>query len=210
MSDPYDIELGHTFSSPAARVWAALTEPDQFVRWYGPDGFPVDPVTVEIDARVGGRHRFVMVSEDDPSMRTGFDGSFTEVVPNNRLASSGTWHGIPGQDGGWASNLAVELSEEAGATHLWCARALTPREPPIGSGLLGDDAAQAGGAARRLTGSPRNRRPFRPPCANGQWPTRAARRPVVPGHDGPWTSMTSSKSTSSRYPRDRIRRPGAV
>ena len=118
MSDPYDIELSHTFSAPAARVWAALTDPGQFVRWYGPDGFPVDPVTVEIDARVGGRHRFVMVSEDDPSMRTGFDGSFTEVVPNNRLASSGTWHGIPGQDGGWASNLAVELSEEAGATHL--------------------------------------------------------------------------------------------
>ena len=43
MSDPYDIELSHTFSAPAARVWAALTDPDQFVRWYGPDGFPVDP-----------------------------------------------------------------------------------------------------------------------------------------------------------------------
>ena len=130
MSDPYDIELSHTLSAPGARVYAAFTDPDQFVRWYGPDGFPVDPGTVDIEARVGGRHRFVMVSEADPRMRTAFEGSFTDVVPNQRLASSGTWHGIPGQDGGWASNLAVELSEDAGGRVSSCARALTPREQP--------------------------------------------------------------------------------
>ena len=49
------------------------------------------------DARVGGLQRFVMVSEADPSVRTGFTGSFTEVVDNQLLASSGSWDGIPGQ-----------------------------------------------------------------------------------------------------------------
>jgi hypothetical protein len=50
-------------------------------------------------------------------MRTAYDGRFTELVPGRLLASSGTWSGIPGQDG-WQSNLRVELSHEDGKTRL--------------------------------------------------------------------------------------------
>jgi uncharacterized protein YndB with AHSA1/START domain len=51
----YDIELTRVFEAPPERVYQAFTDPDLFARWYGPVGFPVDPETVEIDARVGGR-----------------------------------------------------------------------------------------------------------------------------------------------------------
>jgi uncharacterized protein YndB with AHSA1/START domain len=114
----YDIEITRVFDAPPERVYQAFTDPDQFAAWYGPAGFPVDRDTVEIDARVGGRHRFTMVSDADASMRSAFDGRFGEVVPNALLESSGQWEGIPGQPGGWSSGLRVELHEEDGKTRL--------------------------------------------------------------------------------------------
>jgi uncharacterized protein YndB with AHSA1/START domain len=116
--DKYDIEITRDFDVPADRVYEAFTVPDKFARWYGPVGFPVSRDTVELDARVGGRHRFVMVSDADPAMRTGFDGHFTEIAENVRLASSGTWDGIPGQADPWPSNLRVDLQHDAGKTHV--------------------------------------------------------------------------------------------
>ncbi len=115
---PYDIELSHTLDASPERVYEAFTDPDQFARWYGPDGFPAQRETVEIDARVGGRQRFTMAGDADPSIRTGFDGRFTEVVANEVLTSSGTWHGIPGQEHGWPSNLRVEFDDQNGTTTL--------------------------------------------------------------------------------------------
>jgi uncharacterized protein YndB with AHSA1/START domain len=115
---PYDIELTHVFAAPCELVYRAFTDPDQFARWYGPLGFPADRNTVELDPRVGGVQRFTMVGEADPSMRTEFDGRFTEVVTNALLASSGTWYGVPGQQQGWPSNLRVEFHDDDARTRL--------------------------------------------------------------------------------------------
>jgi len=116
--DEYDIEIARDFDAPARRVYEAFIVPDQFARWYGPVGFPVSRDSVDIDARVGGRHRFVMVSDADPDMRSGYDGHFTEVAEDERLASSGTWDGIPGQANPWPSNLRVDLHHEDGKTNV--------------------------------------------------------------------------------------------
>jgi uncharacterized protein YndB with AHSA1/START domain len=117
-ADDYDIEITRDFDAPADRVFAAFTVPDQFARWYGPVGFPVVRDTVELDARVGGRQRFVMASDADPAMRSGFDGRFTEVAENVRLVSSGTWDGIPGQADPWPSNVRVDLHDADGKTRV--------------------------------------------------------------------------------------------
>jgi uncharacterized protein YndB with AHSA1/START domain len=117
-SPEYDVEITHVFDAPPERVYRAFTDSAEFARWYGPPGFPVDPETVELDARVGGRQQFVMVSEDDPSMRTAFDGHLVEVVENALLSSRGEWDGIPGQSAPWPSNLRVELHGENGKTRL--------------------------------------------------------------------------------------------
>jgi len=117
-SPSYDIEITRVFEAPPERVYQAFTDRDQFARWYGPVGFPVDPETVEIDPRVGGRHRFAMVSDADPSMRTVFDGQFDEVVRNRLLSSRGAWEGIPDQPGAWSSNLRVEFNADDGKTRL--------------------------------------------------------------------------------------------
>jgi uncharacterized protein YndB with AHSA1/START domain len=115
---PYDVEISRVLDAPPERVYQAFTDPDQFAEWYGPVGFPVPRDTVELDARVGGRQRFAMVSDADPSMRTGFDGRFIEVVPNVLLASRGAWDGIPGHAEAWASNLRVEFHDDDGKTRL--------------------------------------------------------------------------------------------
>lgn len=114
----YDIELTRVFDAPRERVYQAFTDPDEFAQWYGPVGFPARRDTVELDARVGGSQRFVMVGEADPSTRTGFNGRFTEVVANQLLASSGSWDGIPGQDDPWPSHLRVEFHDADGKTRL--------------------------------------------------------------------------------------------
>ena len=78
-----------------------------------------------------------MVSEADPSFRTGFDGRFTEVVPNELLVSTGAWGGIPGQTGTWDSNLRVELAEDGGTTRVVIREGPHPREPPTWDGNRG-------------------------------------------------------------------------
>jgi len=115
---PYDIEITRVLDAPPERVYQAFTDPDQFAEWSGPVGFPVHRDTVELDARVGGRQRFAMVSDADPSMRTGLDGVFIEVVQNVLLSSRGAWDGIPGQAGPWPSNLRVEFHDYNGKTRL--------------------------------------------------------------------------------------------
>jgi uncharacterized protein YndB with AHSA1/START domain len=115
---PYDVEITRVFDAPPERVYRAFTDPDQFAEWYGPVGFPVHRDSVELDARVGGRQRFALVSEADPSMRTEFDGRFVEVVQNVVLSSRGAWDGIPGQTEAWPSNLRVEFHGQDGKTRL--------------------------------------------------------------------------------------------
>jgi uncharacterized protein YndB with AHSA1/START domain len=117
-SPEYDVEITRVLDAPPQRVYRAFTDAEEFVRWYGPAGFPVDPESVELEARVGGRQQFAMVGEEDPSMRTAFDGRFVEVVENALLASRGAWDGIPGQTTPWPSNLRVELDEDDGKTRL--------------------------------------------------------------------------------------------
>ena len=108
-TEPYDIDLSRVIDAPPDRVYEAFTDPDQFATWYGPIGFPVERASVELDPRVGGRKRFAMVGEADPSMRTAFDGPFVEVIENELLSTSGAWAGVPGRRAagrrtcGWSS-----------------------------------------------------------------------------------------------------------
>jgi uncharacterized protein YndB with AHSA1/START domain len=115
---PFDIEVTREFDASRERVYQAFTVPDLFAEWYGPVRFPAQRDSVQIDPRVSGSQRFAMVSEDDPSFRTEWDGRFTEVVENELLASSGSWSGVPGQADLWESHLRVELQERDGKTRL--------------------------------------------------------------------------------------------
>ena len=67
--------------APRALVWRAWTEPEHFMRWWGPHDF-TSPVC-KIDLRVGGRYLAAM---RDPSGRDFYSaGEYREIVPPERL-----------------------------------------------------------------------------------------------------------------------------
>ena len=75
-------------ASPA-RIWAAITQPDQMIQWWGPDAGPT--LSAEADVRPGGRFsvvfRLLNGDEHNPT------GIYQEVIPERKLAF--TWD-LPG------------------------------------------------------------------------------------------------------------------
>lgn len=86
------IEVSRTFEAPLELLWKAWTEPEHFMKWYGPKGFTAPKC--EIDLRVGGRHLFGMLSPDGVEMYT--TGSYLEVVPMERLVYSDSYSDAEG------------------------------------------------------------------------------------------------------------------
>jgi len=78
-----DRELVLQREVPFARewVWTAMTEPEHQNRWWGPDGFRNDGVTM--DFRVGGAWTFDMVGPD--GTRYPNHSVFKEITPPARL-----------------------------------------------------------------------------------------------------------------------------
>lgn len=81
------VHLEAPLAATAAVVFTALTDPQQLAGWWGPHGFTVP--SVDLDLRVGGRYRFVMrPPEGDPFT---LEGEFLEVEAPDRLAYTFRW-----------------------------------------------------------------------------------------------------------------------
>jgi uncharacterized protein YndB with AHSA1/START domain len=113
-----ELVITRTFAAPRELVYKAFTDPDQLAQWFGPEGFSVPRDTVDIDARVGGHQRFVMVSDADPDMKAPVDATFTEVVENELLVGSEEWEGVPGQQEGGRMSVRLEFHDEGDKTRL--------------------------------------------------------------------------------------------
>jgi uncharacterized protein YndB with AHSA1/START domain len=77
-------------ASPEA-VYAAWTDPEKIVRWFGPDTGPVKHA--ETDLRVGGRYFVIFNTEDGEQHHV--SGVYREVVPNEKLVFTWTWRTMP-------------------------------------------------------------------------------------------------------------------
>ncbi|HEU4844853.1 MAG TPA: SRPBCC domain-containing protein [Burkholderiaceae bacterium] len=62
-------------------IWTAITEPEHSNKWWGPDGFHNEKVSM--DFRVGGSWRFDMVGPD--GTRYPNHAVFKEITPPSRL-----------------------------------------------------------------------------------------------------------------------------
>ena len=86
-SDELMLELKRVIPKPPAVVFAAFSDPDELVRWWGPKGFTVP--NLRFQARVGETYRMEMRPPDgDPFHLT---GEFREVDPPARLAYTFVW-----------------------------------------------------------------------------------------------------------------------
>jgi uncharacterized protein YndB with AHSA1/START domain len=113
-----ELVITRIFDAPRELVYRAFTDPDQLVQWFGPVGFSVPRDTVDIDARVGGHQRFVMVSDENPSLTSPVDAQFTEVIENELLVGTQEVTGIPGTQGVVTMSLRLEFHDEGGKTRL--------------------------------------------------------------------------------------------
>lgn len=85
------ILIERKFDAPKHLVYEAYTTPELVKRWWHANRGEV--TLVEIDLRVGGKWRYVMVARDGTEV--GFHGEYQEVVPNERLVSTEVYEGVP-------------------------------------------------------------------------------------------------------------------
>ena len=88
------ILITREFDAPRHLVWKAWTTPELVRRWWHANRGEM--TICEIDLRVGGTWRYVMVTAD--SFEVGFHGEYREIVPNERLVSTEAYEGIPDAD----------------------------------------------------------------------------------------------------------------
>jgi uncharacterized protein YndB with AHSA1/START domain len=104
------ILITREFDAPKHLVYKAWTTPELVKRWWNAKRGEV--TLCEIDLRVGGKWRHVMVAEG--GFEVGFHGEYREIVPNERIVSTEVYEGYPDEE---AVNTAT-FTEEDGRTTL--------------------------------------------------------------------------------------------
>jgi uncharacterized protein YndB with AHSA1/START domain len=79
------------FDAPKHLVYKAWTTPELVKRWWS--GERGEMTLAEIDLRVGGMWRYVMIA--DGGFEVAFHGEYREIVPNERLVSTEVFEGMP-------------------------------------------------------------------------------------------------------------------
>jgi uncharacterized protein YndB with AHSA1/START domain len=88
------ILITREFDAPRYLVYKAWTTPELVKRWWHANRGEV--TVAEIDLRVGGAWRYVMVTED--GFEVGFHGEYREILPNERIVSTEVYEGMPGAE----------------------------------------------------------------------------------------------------------------
>lgn len=77
--------LTRDLPAPPETVYRALTDGAALHHWYGPEGWSVDPDSVELVAEPGGVRSFKMVFEQDPAQVAPIHGRHAAVQPHRLL-----------------------------------------------------------------------------------------------------------------------------
>jgi uncharacterized protein YndB with AHSA1/START domain len=105
------ILITREFDAPKHLVYRAWTTPELIRQWWA--GHRGEVTVVEIDLRVGGRWRYVLIA--NAGQEVGFNGEFREIVPDERIVSTEVYEAMP--DGDPVVNT-VTFSEADGRTTL--------------------------------------------------------------------------------------------
>ena len=106
------LTLKRRLNAPPEKIYAAWTQPENLIRWFGPASVKQSSVSAEIDARTGGRYRISFDDERGEHFDVG--GIYREVVPNARIVFSWAWHSTPERE----SLVTVTLKPDGAGTLL--------------------------------------------------------------------------------------------
>jgi uncharacterized protein YndB with AHSA1/START domain len=107
------ILITREFDAPKHLVYKAFTTPELVKRWWGSERGEV--TIAEIDMRVGGRWRYVMVSSE--GFEVAFHGEYREIVPDERIVSTEIYE-IPDQGDSPPTVNTATFTEADGRTTL--------------------------------------------------------------------------------------------
>lgn len=105
-----ELIITRTFEAPREHVWAAWTEPEHLMRWWGPRGFTAPACTV--DFRVGGAYLSCMRSPDGQDFWS--TGVYREIVVPERIVCSDSFADekgivVPATHYGMSPDFPLEL-----------------------------------------------------------------------------------------------------
>lgn len=105
-----EILITRFFAAPRPLVWDCMTKPELLKRWLGPAHWKLE--VCEIDARVGGKYRYLWRGEKG---EMGMSGTCLELEPPHRIVNTERF------DDAWYPGEAVAtlvLTEEGAGTRL--------------------------------------------------------------------------------------------
>jgi uncharacterized protein YndB with AHSA1/START domain len=108
------ILITREFDAPRHLVYKAWTVPELVKRWWA--GKRGEMTTAEIDLRVGGRWRYVMIAHG--GFEVAFHGEYREIVPNERIVTTEVYEAPEAPDDADAPLNIVTFSEADGRTTL--------------------------------------------------------------------------------------------
>jgi uncharacterized protein YndB with AHSA1/START domain len=129
------ILITREFDAPPHLVWKAWTTPELVKRWWHSNRGTM--MTAEIDLRVGGKWRWVMIAAG--GFEVAFHGEYREIVPDERLVYTEVYEGAPPGPDGEEAVLNTLVFAAKGArtllTNLTEARTKEVRDTIINSGM---------------------------------------------------------------------------
>jgi uncharacterized protein YndB with AHSA1/START domain len=109
--------IERTFDAPRELVWKAWSEPERFMRWWGPKEYSCP--ACKIDFRVGGSWLACMRSADGQDIWS--TGVYREIVPQERIVCTDNFADAEGNvvpashygiDGDFASEMIITVTFE--------------------------------------------------------------------------------------------------
>ncbi|MGC4101116.1 SRPBCC family protein [Ferruginibacter sp.] len=128
------ISINRVFNLPLYKVWKAWSEPEYFIKWWGPEGFSCPYCT--IDFKIGGRFLNAMRNPDGTDVWG--TGTYTDIVPQHKIVytdsfadSTGkivesTFYKMPEMP--LELLVTVTLEEVDGKTQMWLQHEGIPEE----------------------------------------------------------------------------------
>jgi uncharacterized protein YndB with AHSA1/START domain len=107
------ILITREFDAPKHLVYKAWTTPELVRQWWS--GHRGSVTSVEIDLRVGGMWRYVMVATG--GFEVAFHGEYREIVENERIVTTEVYEAVPGGDDDPPLNI-ITFTETDGRTML--------------------------------------------------------------------------------------------
>jgi uncharacterized protein YndB with AHSA1/START domain len=107
------LQLERLIAAPPERVFALWTEPEQLIKWWGPEGFDVPEH--DMDVRPGGRWRTTMRSPD--GNRFTVSGVYRSIDKPRRVVFTWGWddeHGMRGHE----TEVTVTFEAAPGGTRM--------------------------------------------------------------------------------------------